>query len=402
MQKRVLFRIFLTNYIDFLCFSIVVPVLPFVFSTGETGIFGDLYTDGELKFWYGCLIGIFSVGALFGAPLLGTISDRIGRKKVLIFANFVNVLGYWGMAMGVHTISLMLMFFARFMGGLLGATLNTVQAALADVSDERSKARNFGITGVAFGLGFVSGLLIFGILSQFEWFSFTLAFGIAGALNILNMLYLWWFFPETLPVKSEQPIYIWSGVTNVFRAFRSEKFGLIFVIIFMLTIGFAFFVQYLQFYLIERFAFDEMDVATIFIFMGIVVAVTQGIFLKPISQRFSTNQVLLFCLPIFTLTYLLILLPQSKFTLYLIFPIMIFFQGIIFPTALAVVSNLADKDIQGEIIGINQSVQSLSNALPPILLGFAVGLSLTFPMYFGAVSTFIAWLLFLRFYRKQS
>ncbi len=396
-KQQTLFRIFFTNFLDMLAFGMFLPILPFLFSTDETGIFKEFYSLEMLTLIYGLLIGIVGIGAFLGAPLLGALSDRVGRKKILLLANAVNVVTYSLLALGVGWASLFIIFIARILGGFFGNTNMIVQSCIADVSEEDEKAKNFGITGIAFGLGFVVGVLIVVLLSPFSWFSYPLVMMIAAFLNVVNMGYLWFYMPETLGTSTNKPIYLWTGLDNVRKAFGQEQYRLMFMVIFMLTIAFTFFSQFFQYYLIEQFGFDVEQVGQVFMFVGILIALTQGVFIRPISDRFSPVQVLNVTIVMLAISYLLLLIPNSVLGLYMVIPVFIFFQGITFPTTLAIVSNLANKKVQGEVIGINQSVQALANAIPPILFGFAVGMKVSFPMWFGAVCTFGAWAIFNQF-----
>ena len=400
--KGVLFKVFLTNFLDMLAFGLIIPVLPFLFSTDDTSLFKGLYPEQILTLLYGLMMGSFSIGLFFGAPLLGAVSDRIGRKKVLAFAYCINIAGYLTLALGTYWISLPLLILGRFFPGLLGSTLITIQSSIADVSDARSKAKNFGITGIAFGLGFVSGVSLMVLFSSTPGFSFVSAFIIGALINLVNLLFLLAFYPETLLQRKSGKIYLWTGFQNLKKAFSDDRFRLIFMVIFMLTIGFSFFTQFFQFYLIVKFGFDVQQVGLIFMYIGLLIAFTQGVLLRPISNNFGPRQVLMVSVICFAASYLLILIPQKAGWLYVMMPFLVFFQGITFPTSLAIVSNLADADVQGEIIGINQSVQAFANAIPPIIFGFAVGFNVSFPLWFGAACTLIAWIVFLRFYRRTS
>lgn len=400
-NRALLFKIFFTSFLDFVAFGILIPVLPFLFSNDTTSIFKDFYTKEQLTLLYGWLIGIYSVGAVVGAPLLGALSDKFGRKKILIFANSISLINYLLLALGTYWVSIFLIFFARILGGGIGATLNTVQAALADASDEKSKAANFGLTGVAFGLGFLTGVLLISGIAQFSWFDYTYAFIISATINCINIIYLATIFPETLPEATKKKIYLWTGLANIKKALINPTYRFIFLIIFTLSVGLAFFSQFVQFYFMDKFSVDVTAVGIFFGYSGLLIALVQGVLLRPISQRFTAKQILQFSIPCFALSYLLILMPTQFWQVYFIMPIMVFFQGLIFPTVLAIASNLANKNVQGEIIGINQSMQSLANALPAISLGYLVGFNVSFPMWFGFGCTAIASVL-LGWYYSQS
>ena len=189
---------------------------------------------------------------------------------MLIFCNTITLIGYSLVAFGAWYASLLLIFAGRIFGGFLGPTLNVVQASLADISTNENKAANFGITGVAFGFGFLSGVLLVAGLSVFPWFSYPLAFFISSFITLLNLFFLKFIFTETLEKTNYKKLYLWSGVGNVKKAFFSKKYRLIFTVIFLLAIGFAFFTQFVQYYLMEAFDMNVRDVSLVFAYLGFV------------------------------------------------------------------------------------------------------------------------------------
>ncbi len=397
--RTILLKIFFANFMDMLAFGIFIPILPFLFSTEDTSLFRDRFSPSELTLWYGWLAGGYSLAVFIGSPLLGALSDRFGRKKLLIFAHIINIIAYLIVGWGVSLANLFLLFAGRIFSGLMGGSLITVQSSIADISTPETKAQNFGITGVAFGLGFVVGVTLTVGLTQLAWFTFPMAFILSAVITFLNLLFIVWFLPETLREVSHKTISLWTGFQNVYKAFTEIHFRLIFIIIFILTFGFSFFTQFFQFYLIDKFDYDVSQVGLIFVYIGLLIAFVQGVLLPVVARLFSAEKVLLVSILAFAITFLLILVPQQAYGLWLILPIMLFFQGVTFPTILAVVSNMVDESIQGETLGINQSIQALANALPPIIFGFAVGIDTRFPMVFAFACILVSWLLYVRFYR---
>ncbi len=398
-QKTTLFKIFFTYFLDMLAFGILIPIFPFLFSTDESSIFSSRFSESEMTLLYGWLMGIFTLAIFLGAPILGALSDKLGRRKLLMLAHFVNLISYLLLAWGVSLASLTILFIARVIGGLLGPTLTTVQSAIADISTKEEKTKNFGITGVAFGLGFVSGVAIMVGMSNISGFTYTWGFIVAAIITFFNLLFIIYSFPETLKHFSNKPLNWLSGFQNIQQAFQRHYFRLLFGVIFIMTIGVSFFSQFFQFYLIDHFKLNVTHVGLIFIYSGILIAITQGVFLPILSKRYSPEKIMYYGLILFGFSFLLLLIPDSVLGLYLVLPIMIFFQGIVFPSSLAVISNLATAQEQGEILGINNSISSLANALPPILFGYAVGMKVTLPIWFGAICTFIAWGIYFRFYK---
>jgi MFS family permease len=162
-----------------------------------------------------------------------------------------------------------------------------------------------------------------------------------------------------------------------------------------MNLGFAFFIIYYQEYAKVKFDFDVKTLGYVIAWFSLWVGITQGLLIRPITKYFMPARAMLIFMPVFALSYLLMLIPTDFITTLIWFPFLPIFQGFVYPNSLAIVSNSASKTIQGEIIGINQSIISLSSAIPPILAGFVVAQLISFTMWLGAVCTLIAWLVFL-------
>lgn len=348
---------------------------------------------------YGFILGFYSLAQFFGAPLTGALSDRVGRKKVLLLLFVANGIGALGVASSIIIQSVTLLFITRLFPAFFGSSLMITQTILADISDEKSKAKNFGILGVAFGLGFIIGPLIGGIIGSY---SYALPFAVAGILTFINGIIMWFGLPETVRVFSKKPISILSGFKNLKYAFTNTNTRGIYLVVFFLTMGFALFTQYFQVYLDKAFNFDQKGISYMFAWIGIWVAITQGGILRPIANRFSPYSILKYTIPFFALTYLILILPQTTYLLALALILLAVFQGLTFPNTLAIISNQASEDQQGESIGINQSVQSFAYGIPPVLTGFAIGINLYFPNWFGFITSAIAFVLLILLVKKNN
>jgi MFS transporter, DHA1 family, tetracycline resistance protein len=350
---------------------------------------------------YGFLLGSFALAQFLGAPLLGAYSDRLGRRKVLIFASIVNVLGFLVFAAGILSKSLFLLFVSRIIAGLFGSTLPVVQSALADVSTPESKARNFGIVGIGFGTGFLVGAASSGMLSNPEyvsWFNMATPFFFVAAMNVVNFLFIFFLLPETLRERNPHHIQFLSGIQNLQKAYNHKKLRLIFLMIFILTFGFSFFLQFIQVFLIGKFQYTEMQLGWFVAYFAIWVALSQGIFLRLVSHFAAPMQVLLFSIPLFAFSFYALSFPMKHQWLYALLPLVTIFQGLTFPNTLAILSNNSADNVQGEVIGINQSIQSLATAIPPLAGGYLMKLSPKAPMLLACYCALLAYAVYLTFY----
>lgn len=402
--KNPLNAIFVVILLDFLSIGLTVPILPPLFKDEARNLFQIEISQQWREILYGMLSGIFFLATFLGAPIVGALSDRYGRRKLLLFTTSFSILAYSIISIGIYLKWITLIFIGRIISGMVGSILIIINSAISDISTPESKARNFGITGVAFGVGFIMGPALGGILADpsiVSWFDYPVPYASAALLLVFNLLFVVLVFPETIRKTSYSDISAMTGFRNIKKAFTNKTLRVVFMVIFILALGFTFFTQFFPVYLINKFSFSQTEIGYIFAWIGLWVAIAQGIVLRPVTRYFSPVGALKIAIPLFAVSYIFVMLPAKAYHLYYIVPIMAIFQGITFPNLLAIISNTAGDDIQGEVIGINQSVQAMAAFMPPVLLGFAVTLNMNFTLYFGFVSTFIAWIVFMVFYVKR-
>jgi len=402
--RTVLATLFFTIFLDLLGMGLAIPILaPLII--GSSGIMPADMPMATRTIVYGFLVATYPFCQFFGSPILGALSDRYGRRKVIMLSLFGTLLGYLLTALGIILGQLWIIFLSRALDGFTGGNISAAQSAIADVSDEREKARNFGLIGMAFGMGFILGPFMGGKLADptvLPWFTPATPFWAAAILAACNIVSVWFFLPETLRTQVRTKISLLTGLRNIARAMRIVHLRTIFVVSFLFVLGFNFFTQFFQIFLIERFRFTESDIGNLFAYMGLWIAITQGFINRPLTRKFSSEQII--SVSAFTLAGALpfLLLPEKAGFIYLILPFIAISNGLTHPNTTAIVSNLAGKESQGEILGINQSIQSLAMALPPIIAGFIATLHPGLPIFVGSALIFLAWMLFVFVFRKRS
>ncbi len=395
--KASLWVIFLIAFLDLFGFGLIIPIFAPLFIDETRSVLDAATSENTRNLLYGFILGGFSLCQFLGAPVMGSVSDKIGRKKALLFMFIVNGIGALAFAGAIIIQNLWLLFFSRFFPGIFGSSLMITQTILADVSTPETKAKNFGIVGVAFGLGFIFGPVAGALLGEI---SYAVPFAVAGILTFLNGVIMWILLPETLKTKSTDRINLLSSFANLKKAFTSPQLKKIFMVVFFLNAGFALFTQFFQVYLIKIFNFDQREIGYMFAWLGIWIAIAQGGILRPLSNRFKPATILKWVMPLFAFSYLLVALPKDPIVLGVFLITIAVFQGLTFPNTLAIISNLADEDIQGSTIGINQSVQSFAYGFPPILASFTLSINLYFPNWFGFGCTLVAFYIFYRAFIK--
>ncbi len=401
---RPVLPIFFVVLIDMIGFGIVIPLLAPLLLNAGPGLLPVSSSFQDRVLMLGLLISTFPIMQFFSSPLLGALSDKHGRKKVLMYSLLGAFAGYIIFAVGIMLNNLALLFIGRAIDGFMGGNITVAYSVLADISDEKSKARNFGFIGMAFGFGFIIGPFIGGKLadpSLVGWFNFSTPFLFAALLALLNTILVKWKFRETLATKIESKIDLFTGVRNIKKAFAMPNLRLIFIVIFLLTFGFSFFTQFSQVFMVERFSFNQSQIGDIFAYIGIWIALTQGLIMRPVSKHLKPEQVLKFSTLGLAVTILWLIFIHSPDMLLLNFPLIAIFQGLTYPNYTAIVSNLAGRESQGEILGINSSIQALGFAIPPIISGVIVSLGLVVPLIASALLVFLGWLGFVLFFRPM-
>ena len=403
MKKSPIIPIFFTVFIDLLGLGIVIPILPALLLNPMTGLLPMDYSFELRTIIYGFLIASYPIFQFFGAPMLGVLADKNGRKKILTLSLIGTLVGYILFGIGIITQDIVLLFIGRSIDGFTGGNISIAQSAIADVSTSENKSRNFGLIGMAFGLGFVIGPYIGGKLADpnvLSWFTFDTPFWFAAILTTMNLLLVLRLLPETAKKLKSGKLDPLAGIKNIRKAFSNKSLRNIFMVIFLLTIGFNFFTQFFQVFLVGKFQFNQSQIGDLFAYMGLWIAFAQGAVLRPLSKKFGPQQILSYAILLLAMMFPILLIPNESRFIYFIIPFIAIFQGLVQPNTTTIVSNHSDDTSQGEILGINQSVVSMAQAIPPILAGFLTTINMNLPTWFAAITTLLGWIAFVFLYKR--
>jgi DHA1 family tetracycline resistance protein-like MFS transporter len=335
-------------------------------------------------------------------PLLGELSDRFGRKPVLAISLVGTSISYIIFAIGILTKNLPLLFISRGFDGVTGGNISVAQAAIADVTTPQDRAKNFGLMGAAFGLGFILGPFIGGKLSDpsvVSWFNAATPFWFAAILAGINALSVLYFLPETLKVKTKTlSLHLARSIKNIIRVFSLKEMRPLFATSFLFQAGFTFFTTFFSVFLITKFGFDQGAIGNYFAYVGIWIAFAQAVITRQMSKRFSEYQILRFSMIATGSLILLFFVPRVWWGLLFITPFFAIFTGLSQANLTSVVSRSAGPEIQGEVLGINASVQALAQTIPPVISGFvAASVTARAPIVVAGVTIILSGLLFIVF-----
>ncbi len=392
-----LVAVFITVFIDLVGVGIIIPVFAPLIIENKHGMLPPEMSEATRNLIYGILCATFPFFQFFGAPILGTLADKFGRKKILQITLVGTFIGYILFALSIHYKILWLLFIARALPGFMGGNISIVTAALADISKPEEKAKNFGLIGMAFGLGFILGPFLGGMLSSKDvcsYFDYSTPLWFTAFLTLINMYYVKKQFPETFKPSAAGKVSLMTGIHNIQKAFSMVNMRVILLSVFLQSFGFSFFMQFNQVYLIKKFHFDERSIGLIFGYIGIWIAITQGFIIRKVTKIFSPPQILRVSMIGLSITILAMLLPEYWWMLLFLNPFIAIFQGLTQPNQTSIVSAMATTETQGEMLGIQQSIASLAFTIPPLIAGVLLTFDFRLPIIASAVVTLLAWLNF--------
>ncbi len=349
--------ILITVVIDSMGIGLIMPVMPDLIQevSGQ-----DL---GNAAIWGGIMATAFAVMQFIFGPTLGNISDRWGRRPVLLVALFVMTLDYLVMAVAG---SIWLLMVGRIVGGITAATQSTASAYMADISKPEEKSANFGLIGAAFGIGFVLGPLMGGLLAEYGT---RAPFYAAAALAFTNMVFGYFVLPETVTDRIRRP-FEWRRA-NPFGAFkhigRLPGLGRLLLITFIYGVAFFVYPAIWAYFGQARFGWGPGMIGVSLAVFGIGIAIVQGVLMKPILRVFGERNTVILGLSIDIVAFIFLAFVTNGI-LALLFTPLTALGSMAGPAMQGIMSRSASDDQQGELQGALTSINAIAIILAPLLM----------------------------------
>ncbi|MDO8600058.1 MAG: MFS transporter [bacterium] len=393
MQKKVLPILFVTLLIDTVGIGMIIPIIPIIFTDPNSPSFLlHGYSQSGQYFIAGILTALFGLMQFIASPILGELSDVYGRKRLLTLGVGVLAFSQLLFGFGVEIASLGLLFFSRAVAGFAGANISIAQASIADVTLPQDRAKNFGLIGAAFGVGFILGPLLGGWIAHVTGDAAS-PFWLAGIFGIINVLFISFFLPETHTEKTERRSFTFlRGIHNIVAAFRDVDARPVYLTSFLYASGFVFFTSFIGILLVSRFALSEASVGTYFGVAGIWMVVTQLFIIRILSGRYRERTILLWSFPVVAFALAVYpFVPRIAFV-YVLLPFFAVPQGLSMANLGALVSRGVSSEKQGAALGINSSLFAFSQGVIPLIAGVSSGaIGIQAPFIAGAVLIVFAW-----------
>lgn len=392
-KSLTLLLISLIGFIDVMGVGLVYPMFASMLYQGDCHILPETTSDSMRGVCLGILLATMPLTQFFSAPILGTLSDTKGRKRIILPSLIAGIFGYALAMLAVNIDSFVLLLLSRVFVGISAGSAAVVSASVADLSSSEDKAKNFGLFNMACGLGFTAGPFIGGVLSGVSIYGlsgYSLPFAVAGTVTLINWILVLAFYDDIYTPKTAGGLNLALGVRNIVKGCKIPGLKTLFFCVFSACVGWSFYWEFAPVTWITTYQFSTGEIGNFYAYGAAVYALSCGVLIRPIVNRFSNQLVLVFALLLCGISIGFMCFHTSQLWLWVYIPIQQFAIALFWPTSAALVSNSVGEDIQGEIMGIFQSVDSLAFALSPLVAGSLLGISHLMPVYVGAFCMFTA------------
>jgi multidrug resistance protein len=382
--KRVLRLIFFIMLMDIVGMSIIFPVAPYIVQR---------YSNDALMV---TLLTVIYAGAQFiAAPALGKISDHVGRRPVLLASVFGSAIGYFIFGIGG---ALWILFLARLIDGITGGNISTASAYIIDVSKPEERTKNFTLLGMAYGIGFILGPALGGVLGQWN---LNAPVYLAGSIFLVSTALIYFLLPESLPVErratSRLRLKDFNPFASVAQMMFKPRLGLILVIVALFNFSFDGVNSVMGVFIKNKFTTSPLTLGLLFVFVGLATAFVQGSLIERLVPRYGEKRMALVGLLGSVIGWPLVMLTPA---LWLLFPVTFLQSGItgfMWATTGAIAAGLVQEHEQGQLAGVNVALAGLMSMLGPLWAGAVYDrVSPNAPFWMGSMLLILACLLLAR------
>jgi MFS family permease len=375
MKKSPLFVLFITIFIDMLGFGIIIPILP-IFSK-------EL---GAADYQVGLIAMIFPIMNFLFAPLWGTLSDRHGRRPIMLISIFITAIAYFVFS---QVTVLWILFFSRLLSGVGSANISVAQAYITDVTSPAERTKSLGFLGAAFGIGFIMGPPLGGWLKSIstsgtvDWVGY-----VACGMCVVNLVMAYFLLPESLKEKKINVPFNFKVVTGIITELKKPMVGQLLWINFIFITAFMLMQISCSLMWKEITLLDEKQIGYVFAFIGVATAVVQGLLVGRMVKAFGETKMLTY--GIIFMAVGLAILPLTGKTLFVPvqfigLALIALANGCLTPSITSLLSKFANQNEVGHVLGVSQSFGSVARAVGMGLSGFLYSVQFAVPFVVGVV-----------------
>jgi len=353
--NRRLIIIFIIMFTEVLGFSMVLPIIPFL------GL-----SLGLSAFQIGLIMSIFSVSQLFASPITGKLSDRFGRKPILLISQTSTLVGF--LLLG-YANSVWLLIAARLTDGLIGSNMTVSQAYISDVTSLQDRTKIYGYSSAVFGAGLIFGPVIGGTLSTINY-SFPMFF--AAGISLTSIILVISFLPESLSIKKEKIKIKLNEIIPINEALHFFKDSIVrklFLLFFIYNFGFMLFMSNFALFAEQQIHITAQEVGFLMSWIGILRVIFQSLLINPLQKKFGEDSILNIGIISMIITMVILIFTRNYFFAYIPLVFIAFGTGVCRPIFTSKLTKSVNKQETGSVLGVNNALTSIAQIITPILGG---------------------------------
>ncbi len=402
--RRILIPYAIVILFAYIGFSLPLPILPEMFLNPERSILPNAELQTRMIL-LGLVMASFPLGQFFGSPLLGRLSDRFGRKKIILMSLCGTTLGYLITSYAVHSYSIWGMFTGLAVCGFCEGNVTIAQSVIADLTDKEhqqtEKAVHFGWINIFISLGFIIGPLMGGQLADptvVSWFTFSTPFWIAACMTVIGMGIIYRYSKETLKHKPDGK---WQFLGALWSGMKRPKLKGFYVANFFLALGYFAFFRFFPVFLERRFGFSASMLSYVMVYDSLAIA-AGVIWLVPfLSRRLKPVESLSLFAFLMAVTFIVCLLPDSPYALLITLPPLGFCLAVVITNGSLLISNTASQQFQGQAMGTLTSVQVLAEIFTGLAGGPLAAYTMSLPLYIGGAMAVVGSVILFKSFTRE-
>jgi MFS family permease len=367
--KKEVYPILLLNFVNALGFSVILPVLPFI-----------IQKFNETPLTYGFLVSAYALFQFLGAPILGSLSDKYGRRPLLLVSQAGTLISWviFGLSYFLPdktilftSLPILVIGFSRIVDGITGGNISVANAYLADITEPKERTKIYGISGAIFGLAFIVGPVMGGFAASSS-ISYLGTAILAFFISLVTLLLIIFNVPESLKeFDKELEIKLFKEI-NIFKkigSLKSKKLSNLFLRRIFFTISFSSYTTLLTLYVQNRYGLEVTQVGFVFLVIGLFLFINQGFFSKRFAEKFGEEKTYLIGQILYFFGLISLLFATNIYIFFIISYVINLGVSLSIPTFKTIITSAVDGKKQGLINGIDESLFSISSATAPILAG---------------------------------
>ena len=381
-----MFIILLVVAIDLIGFGIIIPFLPF---------YAESFGASPQKVTM--LMAVFSLAQFISAPFWGALSDKFGRRLIICITLIGSIIAYIFLS---FASSLLTLFIARAMAGIMAGNISTAQAYIVDITNKENRTKAMGFFGAAFGIGFILGPAIGGILAgpnpeNPNTFYPPMVAGILSFIALgLSLLFLKNPYNKNTNIKNKR-------IDNLLESLKVPDLGKLILLSFIVTVVFALMESTFSLWSERTFKWGAQQNGYIFAFTGLFGALTQGVLVGPLSKYFGEKFLCRIGVFLLSIGMLGVAITYNIVHVYIALIFIAFGLGLFMPTISSLIAGLVSEDRRGWVLGVNQSVSAMSRIIGPIIAGILFDfVGKNSPYFFGCILLLITLLFYNKIFSK--